>query len=276
MQLEQLFDRLKFAYLPDQLEAVCEQAAKDKLDYPDFLARALETEWAGRNRQGVESRMKQARFPAIKTLEAFDFNFQPSVDRQVVRNLAGLAFVERAENVVLLDPPGVGKTHLAAALGIRAIEGGHRVQFQTLDQLMSRLKKARQENRLERTLQQLSYPKVLIIDEIGYLPLTRDEASLFFRLVTRRYERASLILTSNKSFADWGEVFGEQVIATAILDRLLHHATTINIKGESYRLKEKRRAGLLKTEPPVGSETSDAEAETALSNDPQEDQANTA
>lgn len=252
MQLEQLFDRLKFEYLPEQLDGVCEQAAKHKLDYPDFLAKALETEWAGRNRKGIESRMHQARFPAVKTLEQFDFEFQPSIDRQVVRNLAGLAFVERAENVIFLGPPGVGKTHLSVALGIKAVEAGYRVQFQTLDQLMTRLKKARQENRLDRTLKQLTYPKLLIVDEIGYLPLSRDEASLFFRLINRRYERAAMVLTSNKSFADWGEVFGEQVIATAILDRLLHHATTVNIKGESYRLKEKRQAGLLKNHPPTG------------------------
>lgn len=261
MQLETLFERLKFEYLPDQVDTVCEQAAKEKLDYPDFLAKALETEWAGRNRKGIESRMNQARFPAVKTLEQFDFDFQPSIDRQVVRNLSGLAFVERAENVVFLGPPGVGKTHLAVALGVKAIEAGHRVQFQTLDQLMTRLKRAREENRLERTLKQLTYPRLLIVDEIGYLPLSRDEASLFFRLVNRRYERASMILTSNKSFADWGEIFGEQVIATAILDRLLHHATTINIKGESYRLKEKRRAGLLKNNPAAGA----APAESATS-----------
>ncbi|TDT43591.1 IstB transposition helper protein [Halospina denitrificans] len=256
MQLEQLFERLKFEYLPDQLDTVCEQAAKKQLDYQDFLAQALETEWAGRNRKGIESRMNQARFPHIKTLEQFDFEFQPSVDRNVLRNLSGLAFVERGENVIFLGPPGVGKTHLSIALGVKAVEAGHRVEFQTLDQLMTRLKKAREENRLDRTLKQLSYPKVLIVDEIGYLPLSRDEASLFFRLINRRYEKASMILTSNKSFADWGEVFGEQVIATAILDRLLHHATTVNIKGESYRLKEKRRAGMLKNNPPAGSDDS--------------------
>ncbi|MBK1736104.1 hypothetical protein CKO15_12655 [Halorhodospira abdelmalekii] len=136
MQLDALFERLKFEYLPDQIEAVCEQAAKEKLDYPDFLAKALEAEYAGRNRKGIESRMNQARFPAVKTLEQFDFDFQPSIDRQVVRNLAGLAFVERAENVIFLGPPGVGKTHLAVALGIKAVEAGYRVQFQTLDQLI--------------------------------------------------------------------------------------------------------------------------------------------
>ena len=163
----------------------------------------------------------------------------------MIRSLAGLAFVQRAENVILLGPPGVGKTHLAIALGVNAAEAGHRVLFLTLEEVMNRLKRAQQEKRLERQLQQLTYPKVLIVDEIGYLPLERQEASLFFRLVARRYEKGSIILTSNKGFADWGEIFADQVVATAILDRLLHHATTLNIKGESFRLKEKRKAGLL-------------------------------
>ena len=195
--------------------------------------------------RGLESRLAQARLPWIKTLEQFEFSFQPSVDRKVVRELSGLGFVERAENVILLGPPGVGKTHIAIALGVKAAEAGHRLLFLSLEQVMTKLKRAQQENRLERQLQQLCYPKVLILDEIGYLPMSREEASLFFRLVARRYERASLVLTSNKSFVDWGEIFGDQVLATAILDRLLHHATTLNIKGESYRLKEKRKAGLL-------------------------------
>jgi len=245
MELTALLERMKLDHLADQLDTVCEEAAGRDLDYKTFLTQALETEYRGRFQRGVEARVKQARFPWVKNLEQFDFDFQPSLDRKVVRELAGLSFVERAHNVVLLGPPGVGKTHLAIALGMKAVEAGYSVLFLSLEQLMTRLTRARHENRLERTLQQLVYPKVLVLDELGYLPLSREEASLFFRLLVRRYERASMIVTSNKSFLDWGEIFQDHVLATAILDRLLHHATTINIKGESYRLKEKRRAGLL-------------------------------
>lgn len=245
MELTALLTKLKMDHLEAQLDAVCEQAAERELDFKSFLARALEVEWQGRHQRGIETRLRQARFPWIKTLEQFDFDFQPSLDRRQVRELAGLSFVERAHNVVILGPPGVGKTHLSVALGVKAVEAGFSVLFLSLESLMNRLVKAQHENRLERSLQQLTYPKVLIIDEIGYLPLSRHEASLFFRLVVRRYERASLIVTSNKSFLDWGEIFNDHVLATAILDRLLHHSTTLNIKGDSYRLKEKRKAGIL-------------------------------
>lgn len=245
MELSILLDRLKMEHLLPQRDGVCEQAAKSDLDYQGFLAQALEAEWRGRQQRGIDMRLRMARFPWLKTLEQFDFDCQPSLDRKVVRELAGLSFVERAENVVLLGPPGVGKTHLAVALGIKAIDAGASVLVLTLETLMGRLIRARQENRLERMLQQLAAPRLLILDELGYLPLSREEASLFFRLLVRRYERSSLIVTSNKGFADWGEVFNDQVLATAILDRLLHHATTLNIKGESYRLREKKKAGLL-------------------------------
>ncbi|OQX37461.1 MAG: AAA family ATPase [Oceanospirillales bacterium LUC14_002_19_P2] len=248
-----LMTRLKLEYLPDALDTLCEQASKQELNYREFLETVFSAEWAGRHQKGLDGRIKQARLPWLKTLEQFDFSFQPFIDRKVVRELAGLGFVERAENVVLLGPPGVGKTHLAIALAVKAAEAGHRVLFMSLDRLMTTLKKAQQENRLERQMQLLTCPRLLVLDEIGYLPLTPEEASLFFRLVTRRYEKGSVTLTSNKGFIDWGEVFGDQAIATAILDRLLHHSTTLNIKGESYRLKEKRKSGLLKA-PAVTSE----------------------
>jgi DNA replication protein DnaC len=247
MELEHLLGKLKMDHLEAQLDAVCEQAAQRQVDYKTFLVQALQAEWQGRYRRGTELRLRQARLPWLKTLEQFDFEFQPSLDRRQVRELAGMSFVERAHNVIVLGPPGVGKTHLAIGLGIKAVEAGYSVLFLTLEELIGRLVRAAKESRLERSLQQLTYPKVLIVDEIGYLPLSNFEASLFFRLVVRRYERASMVITSNKSFLDWGEVFSDPVLATAILDRLLHYSTTLNIKGESYRLKEKRRAGLLGT-----------------------------
>lgn len=265
MELETLLDRLKMEHLETQLDALCEQAAQRELNYKTFLAEALHLEWQGRFQRGIETRLRQSRFPWNKTLEQFDFDFQPSLDKRQVRELAGLSFVERAHNVVILGPPGVGKTHLAVALGVKAVEAGYSVLFHTLESLMTRLNRAQHENRLDATLKQLTYPKLLILDELGYLPLTHHEASLFFRLVVRRYERGSLIVTSNKSFLDWGEVFNDQVLATAILDRLLHHATTLNVKGESYRLKEKRRAGLLgRPKPTDQAEASHEDAEEVM------------
>jgi len=202
MELSALLTKLHMDHLESQLDTVCEQAAQRQVDYKTFLSQALQTEWQGRYQRGIEARLRQARLPWVKTLEQFEFEFQPSLDRRLVRELAGLSFVERAHNVIVLGPPGVGKTHLAIALGVKAVEAGYSALFMTLETLMTRLVRAMNENRLERSLQQLTYPKVLIIDEIGYLPLSQQEANLFFRLVVRRYERASMIITSNKRFLD--------------------------------------------------------------------------
>ena len=249
MELNILLERMKMDHIALQLDAICEQASKKDLDYRDFLTAVFMTEWHGRHIKGVETRLRLTHFPSVKTLKQFDFSFQPSIDRKVVRELASLAFIGRAENIIILGPPGVGKTHLAIGLGMKALEAGHTVLFLTLESMITRLTRARIENRAERQLQQFVAPKLLIIDEMGYLSMSRDEAGLFFRLLTRRYEKASTIITSNKSFVDWGEIFNDQVLATAILDRLLHHCTTLNIKGESYRLKEKRKAGLFGPSP---------------------------
>jgi DNA replication protein DnaC len=264
MELHTVLDKLKLTLLAERIESVCEQASKRELNYKEFLLEALSLELNDKQQKGVEQRTVLARLPYIKTIEQFDFSFQPSIDKKVVRELAGLSFVERCENVILLGPPGVGKTHLSIALAVKAIAAGHRVLFMTLDQMLTKLKRAREENKLEKVITTLVQPKVLVLDEIGYMPMGREDASLFFRVITRRYEKASTILTSNKSFVDWGEVFGDPVLATAILDRLLHHATTLNIKGESYRLKEKRRAGLLGAAQNLPQETTLAEEESAI------------
>lgn len=244
-RLQQHMQRLRLVRTVDQLPALLEQAAKREDAYSDFLEELLTRELAGKQESNTAMRIAMAHFPFRKTLEGFDFTFQPSLEPKVVRELATCRFVSNAENVLLLGPPGVGKTHLAVAIGSAACAAGHRTLFLTAAGLITQLTKAQSENRLEEKLKLLVQPKLLILDEIGYLPLDRMGANLIFQLVSRRYERGSILITSNQSLTGWGEVFGDNVIATAILDRLLHHSTTLNIKGESYRLKEKKKAGLL-------------------------------
>jgi DNA replication protein DnaC len=248
-QLQRLHEhcqRLRLFQLAQELTARLAQAAKRELSDADFLDQLLALEVGAKTEKHHQMRITMARFPFQKTLESFDFKFQLSIDVKLMRELAGGRYMESGDNVLLLGPPGVGKTHLAVALGIKACEQGVRTLFITATALITTLGRALIEGRLEERLKLLAQPQLLIVDEIGYLPIDRQGANLFFQLVSRRYERGSIIITSNQSLGAWGEVFGDAVIASAILDRLLHHSITVNIKGESFRLKEKLRAGLLK------------------------------
>jgi DNA replication protein DnaC len=249
-QLERLAEHLRKLRLVksgERLEALLQEAAARELPYAEFLEQVLGEEVAAKASKNIAMRTAMARFPFVKPLETFDFAYQPSIDRKQLQQLATCHYIEHGDNVIVLGPPGVGKTHLAVSLGLKAIEAGYRVLFTTAAHLIAVLTKAHAEGRLDEKLKVFTTPRLLIIDEIGYLPIDRLGANLFFQLISRRYERGPMILTSNQSFGAWGEVFGDRIIATAILDRLLHHAVTLNIRGNSYRLKEKLKAGLVRS-----------------------------
>lgn len=212
------------------------------------MDKLLQEEIMAKRDRFIRMKTRLAHLPYHKTLEQFDFSFQPSIDERRIRDLATLRFVQQQENLILLGPPGVGKTHLSVALALEAIKQGLTVYFTTAHDLVQTLQIAHQNNSIKQKMRAFVKPNVLIIDEIGYRKMDETAAHFFFQIVSERYESGSIILTSNKSYGSWGEIFGDTVLATAILDRLLHHSHTINIKGESYRIKEKKKAGFFRPE----------------------------
>ena len=233
---------LGLTQLEKVLPTLFETARQEQWTYELFLTRAIAAEIEGRDRRAAERRMTAARLPTLKTLEAFDFAFQPSLSERLLWELADLSFVQTATNIVFLGPPGTGKTHLSLALTVKALAAGYSALFTTLTHLAEALDTASYPGLMRQRLRRYTTPSVLVIDEVGYTKLSAGQAHHFFELVTARYEHGSILLTSNTSFSAWGELLGDEVLATALLDRLLHHAEVIPINGRSYRMKD-REAG---------------------------------
>lgn len=247
-RIEQLCDVLKLDRISSEWPSIAQHCAREQATHGDFLERVLRIENDARIERQRSALLKIATLPSIKTLEQYDFAFASGAPRAQIQELAALTFVERAQNVVLLGPSGVGKSHLAQALAYRAIMAGIKTRFLTAADLMLQLATAHKQDRLKQYFNRaIMGPRLLIIDEIGYLPFGRDEANLFFNVVAKRYERASIIVTSNLAFSQWSSAFADdQTLTAALLDRLLHHAHIVQIAGESYRLKDKRKGANLK------------------------------
>ena len=247
--LNRMLTRLKLTAIRDQLDSLLDSAARRKLSLVDTVKMLCEAEVARKDERRIQMASSIAKFPFVRTLEQFEFDAQPSLDPKLVQELATARWVANGDALLLLGPPGVGKTHLAVALGREAIHRGYTTLFASATALVTALTKAHHDGRLEERLVHFTKPKLLIVDGLGYLPLGTNAAQLFFQLVSRRYERGAMLVTSNRAVSEWGTVLGDSVVATAILDRLLHHSHVLTIRGDSYRLREKRRSGLLQARP---------------------------
>jgi len=238
-------ETLQMSAALQSLDNVLEAARVEDLAPIMVMGRLLDIELAARHDRRVETNLRFAGLPYKQRLEDFDFDAQPSIDPNLIGRLATLRFLEEGTNILLLGPPGVGKTALAIGLAMRALEAGHRISFLACHDLVTRFRRAQRTDRVDRLLTTMLRPKILILDEIGYTPLDRPEATFLFEIVAKRYDRGkSMIVTSNKSWGAWGDILPDQVMTAAILDRLLHHSVTVNIQGESYRLRHHRSAGL--------------------------------
>ena len=237
---DQIRGQLADLKMPGSLEALDLVLSRvdSGLGAAEAISAVLGAQITLRNNRRLQAAMRSSRLPAVKTLADFDFSFQPSLKREQIESLATLGFVERRENVVFLGPPGVGKTHLAIGLAIAAAQSGRRVYYGTLADLIASLEEAHAAGKLLHRMKTLTHPSLLVVDEIGYLPVSRTGAMHFFQLMSRRYEHASTVLTSNKSFEEWGEIFGDEVMAAALIDRLLHHCHIVNIRGNSFRMRQ--------------------------------------